>query len=108
VYWVCAALYTPHPTLGTHFVVAPVSLATGVVPISLGPFEAVLDLLYAAIPLPDGGHMAAGQGFVVALGYRVITVLVAAVGLCYYLGSRREVAEVMHDAEVEEPLRISP
>jgi len=102
VYWICVALYASHPTLGTHFVVAPVSLATGVLPISLGPFEAVLDLLYAAIPLPDGGHMAPGQGLVVALGYRLITVLVAAVGLCYYLGSRREVAEVMHETEAEE------
>jgi len=102
VYWICAAIYSPHPSLGTHFVVAPVSLATGVLPISLGPFEAVLDLLYAAIPLPGGGRMTPGQGLVVALGYRVITVLVAAVGLCYYLGSRREVAEVMHEAEVKE------
>jgi len=102
VYWVCAAIYVPHPTLGTHFVVAPVSLATGVLPISLGPFEAVLDLLYAAIPLPGGGAMKPGQGLVVALGYRLITVLIAAVGLCYYLGSRREVAEVMHETEAGE------
>jgi hypothetical protein len=102
VYWICVAIYSPHPTLGTHFVVAPVSLATGVVPISLGPFEAVLDLLYASIPLPGGSPMTPGQGLVVALGYRVITVLVAAVGLCYYLGSRREVAEVMHEAQTGE------
>jgi hypothetical protein len=108
VYWICVALYDPHPTLGTHFVVGPVSGATGVLPISLGPFEAVLDLLYAAIPLPDGSYMARGQGLVVALGYRVITVLIAVIGLCYYLGSRREVAEVMHEAELEEPSDTSP
>lgn len=101
VYWVCAALYAPHPTLGTNFVVVPVSSATAVIPVSLGPFEFVLDALYAAIPLPDGTRMARGQGFVVALGYRVITVGIAAIGLFYYLGSRREVAEVMHDASAE-------
>jgi hypothetical protein len=101
VYWICAALYSPHPTLGTHFVVTPVSSATAVIPISLGPFEFVLDALYAAIPLPDGGRMAHGQGFVVALGYRVLTVVIAAIGLFYYLGSRREVTEVMHEAEME-------
>jgi hypothetical protein len=103
VYWICAALFSPHPTLGTHFVVTPVSSATAVIPISLGPFEFVLDSLYAAIPLPNGEHMTHGQGFVVALGYRVITVIIAAIGLFYYLGSRREVTEVMRDAEIEDP-----
>jgi hypothetical protein len=101
VFCICAALYSPHHTLGTHFVVTPVSTATAVIPISLGPFEFVLDALYAAIPLPDGTRMAHGQGFVVALGYRVITVFIAAIGLFYYLGSRREVTEVMHEAEME-------
>lgn len=103
VYWVCAGLYASHPTLGEHFVVVPVSTATAVIPVSLGPFEFVLDALYAAIPLPDGNRMARGQGFVVALGYRLITVAIAAIGLFYYLGSRREVAEVMHDAETVGP-----
>lgn len=101
LYWLCAGLYASHPTLGTHFVVGPVSSATAIIPVSLGPFEFVLDALYAAIPLPDGGYMARGQGFVVALGYRVITVVIAAIGWFYYLGSRREVAEVMHDATAE-------
>jgi hypothetical protein len=78
------------------------------VPINLGPFEFVLDALYAAIPLPDGRHMTPGQGLVVALGYRVITVLIAAIGLCYYLGSRSEVAEVMHEAEMETPAKVTP
>jgi ActR/RegA family two-component response regulator len=45
--------------------------------------------------------MRAGQGLVVALGYRIITVLVAAVGVCYYLASRQEVARVLHAAEQE-------
>jgi uncharacterized protein (TIRG00374 family) len=101
LYWICAGLYSPSHTLATHFVVTPVSSATAVIPISLGPFEFVLDALYAAIPLPDGGRMAHGQGFVVALGYRVITVFIAAIGLFYYLGSRREVTEVMHEAEMD-------
>ena len=71
------------------------------IPLSFGPFEVALNVLYADIPLPDGGHMVLGQGLVVALGYRVITLLIAAVGLCYYLASRREVAEVIHEAELE-------
>jgi hypothetical protein len=102
IYCICVGLYSsPHPTLGTHFLVVPASSATAVLPISFGPFEAVLDVLYSDVPLADGGHMARGQGLVVALGYRVITLLIAAVGLCYYLGSRREVAEGIHEAELE-------
>ena len=99
IYCICVGLYSPHPTLGTHFLVVPASSATAVIPLNIGPFEAVLDVLYADVPLANGGHMARGQGLVVALGYRVMTLLIAAIGLCYYLGSRREVAEVMHEAE---------
>ena len=63
-----------------------------------GPFEAVLDSLYANVPLADG-PIAPHQGLVVALGYRVITVLIALIGACYYFAARKEVAQVMHEAE---------
>lgn len=96
---VASALYQNVHTLATHFVVSPLSAATGVLPISMGPFEYVLDRLYAVIPLPGGGHMTPGQGLVVALGYRIITLLTAAVGAAYYLASREELAEVIHTVE---------
>ena len=38
-----------------------------------------------------------GQGLVVALCYRLITVLVAALGIGYYIGNRREVSEAIHE-----------
>ncbi len=105
IYLIAGGLYEQIHPLGTQLVVMPLSCATGVLPVTIGPFEVVLDRLYATIPLPDGDHMAAGQGLVVALAYRILTVLIAAVGLLYYLGSRKEVAEVMHAAqpEVESP-----
>ncbi len=34
-----------------------------------------------------------------ALVYRIITLLIAVFGIPYYLGNRREMAEVMHEAE---------
>ena len=34
-----------------------------------------------------------------ALVYRLITLLIAALGVFYYLGNRREMAEVIHEAE---------
>ncbi len=86
-------------SLGTHFVVSPLSAAGGVLPLPMGPFEFVLEFLY--VHMPGQVTIAKGQGLVVALVYRLICVLIAMVGVCYYLGSRREVAEVMHEAEVE-------
>jgi hypothetical protein len=67
----------------------------------MGPFEYVLDRLYLCAPMAGGATMTAGQGLVVALGYRLITVLIAAVGICYYLAGREEVSVVLHDVEEE-------
>lgn len=103
IYLIARGLFERVQPLAMHFVIVPLSMATGVLPIFIGPFELVLNLLYASIPLPGQEHILAGQGFVVALGYRIATVLVAAVGVCYYLGSRQELAEVMHQTEAESP-----
>ncbi len=84
-------------SLKYHFVVSPLAASTGVIPVVAGPFELVLDLLYVHVP-EEGVEITAGMGLVVALGYRLICVLIAMVGVCYYLGSRREVAELMRQA----------
>ncbi len=84
-------------TLKYQFIVYPLSSATGVIPLVAGPMEVVLDFLYAQVFGLDKR-----QGFVVALAYRIVTLLIAMVGVCYYLGARRELAEVMRGAEGEE------
>ena len=57
------------------------------------------------VPLPlhaaRGRPIIEGQGLVVALVYRIITLLIAALGIPYYFGNRREMAEVIHEAEEE-------
>ena len=68
-------------------------------PGGLGGFEAALHGLYSAL-MPAGAP--AGQGFVVALAYRLVTILVAVIGIGFYLSERREVAELVHAAEEEE------
>jgi hypothetical protein len=77
------------------------SSATSVIPLSMGPFEVVLNVLYYQVPIPGTVDLEKYkyQGLVVALGYRIITVLIAAIGLVYYLTGRREVAEMMHEVE---------
>jgi len=107
VFLIAKGMYEDVPALAMHFVLSPVSAATGVLPIALGPFEWVLDRLYIYTPTAGGGSMALGQGLVVAFGYRIATVLTALVGAGYYLTSRREVAEALHEAE-EEPVEFDP
>jgi len=99
---VARGLFATVHSLGNHFVMMPLSAAVGVIPLPMGPFEWVLENLYRATPLPDGTLLPAGQGLVVALGYRVITLLIAAIGMCYYLAGRREVSEVLHEEEQEQ------
>jgi uncharacterized membrane protein YbhN (UPF0104 family) len=88
------------PSLGYHFVVVPLGMIVGVLPLpmsGLGAFEAVIEFFYMHVP--NAVAVSKGQGLVVAFGYRVITILIAVIGLFYWLGSRREVAEVLHETE---------
>ncbi len=98
VFFIAVGLFgdlLPEPlSLKSHFVVAPLSAATGVIPFCFGPFETLLSYLYQWV---GGTNNALAQGLVVALGYRIITVLIALVGLLYYFGSKGEVARAMHD-----------
>ena len=97
-YLIACGLPGNHLSLADHFVVMPLSSAMGVLPLPMGPFEFVLDFLYTNVPVA-GPPIAAGQGLVVALVYRFITLLIAAMGIFYYLGNRREMVEVIHEAE---------
>lgn len=100
-YLIACGLPGNHLSLSEHFVVMPLSAATQVIPLPFGPFEAVLDCLYSHVPVA-GPAIAKGQGLLVALVYRLITLLIAALGAVYYLRNRGEVAEVMHESAGEE------
>ncbi len=60
----------------------------------------MLEFLYRYTPVV-GLTITEGQGLVVALAYRIITLLFALLGVRYYFSNRREMAEVMHEAEEE-------
>lgn len=96
----CGLPSNNHLSLAEHFVVMPLGSAMGVIPLAMGPMEAVVDVLYVHVPVV-GPAIAPGQGFVVVLVYRLLTVLTAALGVRYYFGNRREMAEVIHEAEHE-------
>ena len=98
IFLIACGLYNDVLSLSQHFVISPLSAAMGVIPLAMGPMEIVLNALYAHV---DAGTMVRGQGLVVALCYRIVTMLIAVVGVCYYLRSRKEVVEVLHEAEEE-------
>jgi uncharacterized membrane protein YbhN (UPF0104 family) len=100
IYLVARGLGGSVPSLGYHYVIVPMGMIVGILPLpmsGLGAFEAVMEFLY--LNAAGGVVVSKGQGLVVALGYRIITVTIAVVGLFYYLGSRREVAEAMKESE---------
>ena len=85
-------------SLPSMFVVLPLAESMGVIPLVAGPLEFVLNFLYGAVfELGDRS-----QGLVVALALRFITLTIAAVGLCYYFAARRELAQVVHQAESQQ------
>jgi len=100
VYLVARGLPGTAPSLGSHFVVVPLAMVVGALPLplsGLGAFEGALDFLYVYASSPE--EVSAGQGLLVAFGYRLVTVAIAMVGVGIWLASRREVAATLHDAE---------
>ncbi len=98
LFCVASGLPGEHPTLAQHFVIVPLGMLTGILPLplgALGAVENVMDYLYVQIA---GSNM----GVIVTFGYRANTILVAMIGACYYLGSRREFSDAMHEAETEQ------
>ena len=65
-------------------------------PAGLGTFELAMDSLYKLVPVDGPGNV---SGVLVALSYRLITIGIATIGVVYYWTCRREVQEVMHEAE---------
>ena len=99
LYLSAAAIFPQHPTVTDHFIIVPLSLTAGALPLApagLGTFEAAMKILYQVIPAQGGG-----DGFLLALVYRLITIVIAAVGVVYYWLGRREVGELLREAEHE-------
>ena len=100
VYCVAVGLPGNEPTFAEHFFIVPLNMVAGAIPVTpsgLGIMEGALEVLYRIVP--KGDTIQPGTGTLVALGYRLATLGVAAIGAVYYLAARREVNAVMHNAE---------
>lgn len=85
----------------SYFSIYSVSGILSTIPLPAGPMEGAMQFVYVTaatgwVEITKAAH----QGLILALAYRLATLLVAPIGMAYYfLGGRREVAEVMHDEE---------
>lgn len=96
VYLIAVGLSHPHPAFDVHFAIVPIANVFGSLPLpgGLGGFEFALDWLYRTMGPPG---MAASHGFVVALGYRLVTLVIAGIGVLVYLSSRRDLRRLMDE-----------
>jgi uncharacterized protein (TIRG00374 family) len=101
VYLVACGLPGEIPSLGVHFVAVPIANLAALLPLpgGMGAYEYALDSLYHSL---SSVAVAERQGFVVALGYRMITLVIALIGAVCYLGSRDEMSQLMKSAEQNE------
>jgi hypothetical protein len=86
------------PKLGSIFVVVPPSMIAGALPI--GFYEVTITLLFRAVSPPGAPE---NMGLLIALGYRISQIAIATIGVGYWLAGRREVGELMHEAEETPP-----
>ncbi len=102
-YFCSVALPDEAPALASQLAVVPIGVLSSAIPLpmgALGAFEMFMEFFYAQISPVDPAPV--GQGLLITLTFRVITILVAMIGVVYYLRRRREVDEAYHQAELEE------
>jgi uncharacterized membrane protein YbhN (UPF0104 family) len=96
-YWCIArGLPTQAPPLATMFMITPMTLAAGAIPLTpsgLGIAEGAAGQLFAS------AGFRRSDGVLVAIAYRAMTYVMVAVGAMYYMRASRSVVEAIHEAE---------
>ena len=86
VFFMAMGLSVDHPTFVQHLVISPMSNLAASVPLpgGIGAFETMFSNMYV-----EGGYDA-GTGLAVALGFRLVTIINALIGVVYYINSKKE------------------
>jgi uncharacterized membrane protein YbhN (UPF0104 family) len=82
------------PAVGSLLIIVPPSMIAGALPI--GSLEVIFTLLFRAASPPTAPP---NMGLLIALAYRLIQICIATIGLGYWLAGRREVEEIMQEAD---------
>jgi uncharacterized protein (TIRG00374 family) len=99
-YLIAKGLPIHAPSWREQAVIVPCASLVGAIPMTpsgLGTTEYALDQLY--LIMPGGEQRQEGDGFLVGFGRRINDIAVAVIGLTFYLTRRRELNEVMEEAE---------
>lgn len=99
-YAIARALPVHEPTWAEHSVIVPTAGLIGAIPLTpsgLGTTELAIEELYKTMPGGDGNRQ--GDGTMVALARRATEVVVALLGLVFYLTHMRAIREVYAEAE---------
>jgi len=102
VYFTAKGLFHNAPSMIEHFAIVPLSMVAHALPLpgGLGAFEYALTYLYTNL-FPQVNQQ---QGFITALAYRLITLILAGVGMVFYLASRRQLNAMIHEAMNQEAM----
>lgn len=101
IFLIARGLFGQTPTLGEHMIIVPLSNVAGAIPFmpgGLGTFEFAMEKLYIYVPTNGPGEVI---GVLVALAFRMVTIVIAFVGMIFYWTSRREVREVIKQAQCD-------
>ncbi len=96
------AMFAKIPTLAEHLIIVPLSLVAGALPLApngLGTFELAMSVFYDRVPADQAIQV---SGTLIAFTFRVITIVIAMIGVVYYWTSRREMRELMDKAQRED------
>lgn len=98
------------PSLWTHYYLMPAAVVAGLVPTpgGMGALEWAIQEAYGFAA--SGGitvEAAKRAGLFAALAFRLVNMLIAALGLVYYLPARRQIQAALHEPQPAAPLSDS-
>ncbi len=100
IYLISCGIYVEHPTLKEHMIVVPPGMAAGALPLApggLGVQEGALAGLFRQLPdLPQQF-----SAILVATVYRLITIAIAGIGVCFYMASHGREFKFVRQAKAQ-------
>lgn len=98
IFLIASGMPGSHPDFPSHLVIVPMSMVAGALPLpgGLGSFEFSLNFLYEGIAANDAESE---NGLIVAFGFRMVTLIMAAIGVVFYFAGRTEIRSLIEKAK---------